>query len=143
MSDAPALSEPLLRFAGARPEDGSRAAVPWRLALALRDYAYACGLKIDRLERSRNRASGSSYILMTDALDRGWIMRVSNHRRGPRQTSHATPHLDLVSLDGTSGLAVGRKLIDAIIADTAPWFDAGATIRPLPQIRRNVRRRRR
>ncbi len=134
--------EPLLRFAGRRPDQGVIAATPFPLAVALRDYAIAQGLAIDKLERSRIRASGSIYLAMTDRARRRWIMRVSSHRR-PRRTNHAVPHVDLISLDGVAGIAIGRRLIDDIIAGNVPWFDPDATVRPLPRTRRNSRIRRR
>lgn len=134
--------EPLLRFAGRRPAEGIRAATPFPLAVALRDYAIARGLAIDKLERSRVRVSGSIYLAMTDRGGRCWNMRVSNHRR-PRRTGHPTPHVDLISLDGVAGIAVGRRLIDDIIAGNVPWFDPAETVRPLPRTRRNSRIRRR
>ncbi len=142
MTTSAAKPEPFLRFAGRRLEDGVSAPAPLQLAVALRDYAMSCGLTIEKLERSRVRISGSIYLVMTEACGRRWIMRLSNHRRG-RRTSHATPHVDLISLDGVAGLRIGRGLIDAIVAGTMPWFDATATVRPLPQVRRNVKRRRR
>lgn len=142
MSAGTDLPEPLLRFAGRRPLDGLAAPTPFRLATALYDYAMAHGLTNGRLERSRVTRSGSIYISMTDSSGRRWKMRVSNHRL-PRRTGHATPHVDLVSLDGVSGIAVGRKLVDAIVAGTVPWFDSDATVRPLAQCRRGSRKRRR
>lgn len=134
--------QPLLRFAGRRPEEGTLAATPFALAVALRDYASAQGLAIDKLERSRVRISGSIYLAMIDRSGRCWNLRVSNHRR-PSRTGHAIPHIDLVSLDGVAGIAVGRRLIDDIIAGTVPWFDPEPTVRPRAQIRRNSRKRRR
>lgn len=142
MTGSTELPKPILRFAGRRPDDGARAPSPWKLAVALRDHAQARGLSIDKLERSRLVASGSIYLSMTEASGRGWIMRVSNHRR-PLRTGHAVPHLDLISLDGVAGLKVGRDLIDAIVAGSLPWFDAEATIRRRPQLRKNARMRRR
>lgn len=134
--------EPLLRFAGRRPDEGVSAVCPFPLAVTLRDYAIAQGLAIGKLERSRVRQSGSIYLVMTDRSGRCWNMRVSNHRR-PRRTNHAVPHVDLVSLDGKAGAAVGRRLIDAIIAGDVPWFDPDATVRPFAKTRRNSRIRRR
>jgi hypothetical protein len=134
--------QPLLRFAGRRPEEGARASAPFPLAVALRDYAIAQGLAIDKLTRSRVAASDSIHLAMTDLAGRCWNMRVSNHRR-PRRTGHAVPHVDLVSLDGVAGIAVGRRLIDEILAGNVPWFDPDETIRPLPRTRRNSRIRRR
>lgn len=142
MTGSAAKPEPFLRFAGRRLEDGVIAPAPLQLAMALRDYAISCGLTIGKLERSRVRISGSIYLSMTEAGGRHWILRVSNHRRG-RRSGHATPHIDLISLDGIAGLRIGRGLIDAIVAGTMPWFDATATARPLPQMRRGVLRRRR
>lgn len=133
--------EPLLRFAGRRPEDGSRVAAPSPLAVALRDYARSRGLTIGRLERSRAKASGSLYLMMVGPDGRRWILRISNHRR-PRRTGHAIPHIDLVSLDGTSGFDVGCTLIDRMIAGALPWFDAEQTIRHLPHSKRRKGMRR-
>lgn len=131
---------PILRFAGRRPDCGGRAPAPWALASALRDHAKACGLTIDRLERSRAAISGSIYLTMADATGRRWIMRISNHRR-PRRTGHAIPHVDIVSLDGVAGLKIGRELIDAIVTGAVPWFDADATARRRAQMRKNARLR--
>lgn len=142
MTGAADQPEPLLRFAGRRPDGGARAPAPWHLAVALRDHAKAHGLTIGKLERSRVTASGSIYLSMIEASGRGWIMRVSNHRSRPR-TGHPLPHIDLVSLDGIAGLKVGRELIDAIVAGNVPWFDADATVRRRPQSRKNARMRRR
>lgn len=133
----PSGAEPraYMRAAGKRPDDDTLAPVPWKLAYALRDHAIAKGLKIDKLERSRARISASLYLTMKDAAGRPWLMRISNHLR-PRRTGHAMPHLDFVSFDGASGLALGCSMIDRIVTGAAEWFDADATVRCLPHTKR-------
>lgn len=135
MKAAPASPRAYMRAAGRRPEDGVFAPVPWKLAYALRDHAQAKGLKIDKLERSRAKISASLYLTMRDAAGRQWRMRISNHLR-PRRTGHAMPHLDFVSFDGSSGLALGCSMIDRIVSGAAEWFDADATVRCLPHTKR-------
>lgn len=87
------------------------------LALALADHAKAAGLRLGRVERSKDASSGSCYLHLFDGGNRPWRIRVSNHRR-PLGLAHAAPHFDLVSIDGTSGLAEAKAVIDRIAAGT-------------------------
>lgn len=87
------------------------------LANALANHARAAGLALRRLERSKDLSSGSCYLQLVDAAARPWTLRVSNHRR-PLGTDHPAPHFDLVSIDGESGLAEAKAIVDRIAAGT-------------------------
>lgn len=129
MTGAADQPQPFSRFVG-RHIGKAPAPAPVQLTLDLRKYAIGVGFTISKISRSRVRASGSFHFEMTAPNGRAWNMRVSNHLR-PRQTGHATPHVDLVTFDGLSGLEVGRALIDQIVAGDVPWFDPAPTVRRL------------
>ncbi len=122
--------QPITKYFGKRPLDGSRAPAPLELAFAVREHAITRGFSVVRMARSRVRLSGSFHLEMTDGRGRQWNVRISEHRR-PTRTDYAIPHVDIVSLDGKTGVAFGRQIVDAIIAGDVPWFDSSATVRRL------------
>ena len=112
-----------------------------RLAMMTSDEARDFGLEViaNRVSRSRGHTI-SRYIELADGDGRRWHLRLSNHYR-PKTSRHAPPHFDLVSLDGSSGLAEIRKFLVAIASGEAEWWDrARCDRKPAPKRRRNNKR---
>lgn len=93
------------------------------LAIRLADHVRRSGL-VPRVEVSKSTISPSRYLHFVDPRGSAWTVRVSNHRK-PRCTGRASPHLDLVSLDGVTGLAAAIGFIDRVISGEIAWFDPG------------------
>lgn len=90
------------------------------LAMKLGTAARELGLAVVSLKASHASGSPSRYLTLRDGGHRHWLIRVSNHRM-PIDSDHALPHLDLVSLDGASGLPEATAYLQRIAAGTAPW----------------------
>lgn len=91
------------------------------LAAAVASEAQRYGLGVVANRASHQRGSPSRYITLRDHAKRHWLIRVSNHRRP--ESRHATPHLDLVSLDGKAGLFPASQCLRSIAEGKARWFD--------------------
>jgi len=92
------------------------------LALAARiaDAAQGLGMTLVSVKSSHAVGSSSRYITLRDSYQRPWLIRVSNHDR-PRSSPHETPHLDLISLDGNSGLPEATDFLRRIMAGDIAW----------------------
>ncbi len=94
-----------------------------RLALNAASEAREFGLRVRVISVSRSIGSQPSrYLHVLDRQCREWCIRIANHYR-PRCSPHAPPHFDLVSFDGSSGLAEVRRFLVAITTGEARWFD--------------------
>lgn len=93
------------------------------LALRLCTAARELGLTVVTLKTSLIPGSPSRYLTLRDAGKRHWLVRVSNHRM-PIKSRGALPHLDLVSLDGVSGLPEASAFLQRIVTGSMPWFNA-------------------
>lgn len=103
-----------------------------KLACAAADRARALGLAAVKFERSTNSLSHSFYLTCRDALDRKWIVRISEHLR-PRRTR--VPQVDVVSRDGLAGREQLLGFVDAIAQGELLWFEADGTETRRPQRR--------
>lgn len=114
----------MLRFVtGCRA--GTAAATPndiLNLALKVSEAAAHCGLTLVCIRASRNPGSCSRYVHLSDRAERPWLVRVSNHRM-PAKNWQPVPHLDLVSLDGQSGLREAAEFLQRVGRGEAAWFD--------------------
>lgn len=98
------------------------------LAIRLADFARKLGMAVGSVQASRVTSSPSRYLTVRDRNGRPWIIRVSNHRK-PDCTGHATPHLDLVSIDGQAGYDEACRVLGRIQAGGIDWFDPKAGVR--------------
>jgi len=103
---------------------GSHSVLAGRIA----DFARDLGYRVGGIEASRCGNSNSRYLTVFDRMARRWIIRVSDHRK-PAVTAHQTPHLDLVSLDGTSGFDEAARYLGMARCGGVEWFDPAATVR--------------
>ena len=110
----------MLRIVAGADAPGAKAAAA-ALALRLVDHARARGLRLVRMEMSRVIDSRSRYLVLGDAQGREWLVRVSNHFL-PRRSGHLEPHVDFVSLDGTSGLDRAEAAIGRIARGEMVWW---------------------
>ena len=95
------------------------------LACAVAEEARGFGFELETIKASRSRnGSPSKYIHLRDRQGRTWLIRVSDHYR-PSASHHVPPHLDLVALDGSSGLAEARGFLARAASGQVEWFDRG------------------
>lgn len=92
------------------------------LATRLGEAAVELGMRVVSIRASRTAGSASRYVTLRDAGERPWLVRVSNHRM-PVNTAQPLPHLDLVSLDGASGLHEAIVFLHRIAMGRAIWAD--------------------
>lgn len=111
-----------------------------KLSTGLASAAQGMGLAIVSNKASRNPTSPSRYLTLRDAGGRKWLIRVSNHRI-PVRNNHPLPHLDLVSIDGASGLSEATAFLRQIATGVATWFDSTDPVHRR-DLKRTHRRRR-
>ncbi|WJY18709.1 hypothetical protein QQS45_00190 [Alteriqipengyuania flavescens] len=130
--------EPVRRVVG-RVESGP-GDLP-RLAAFAAVEARELGFEVGRISVSRSASfSQSRYFTAVDVRGNGWNIRVADHHR-PFSSSYQTPHFDLVSLDGRSGLCALREFLLEIVAGEREWFDLSPTgRRPARKRRCNPKR---
>ncbi|MEA3017747.1 MAG: hypothetical protein QOI38_2469 [Sphingomonadales bacterium] len=90
------------------------------MALALAEYARSRGLAVVSMKASRIRNSDTKHLVLRDARNRRWNIRVSDHFC-PEKTGHERPHFDLVSFDGSSGFEFAIGHVSKIAAGDVPW----------------------
>lgn len=94
-----------------------------RLALEVAAQAREFRLRIGTIRASRaGGAQLSRYLQIFDGKGCDWCLRIANHYR-PRSSPYAPPHFDLISLDGSSGLAEARRFLLSVALDEASWTD--------------------
>lgn len=112
---------------------GARPGALVELALRIRDHAATLGLQPVAFRASRARYSGTRTLELRDGRGRRWLVRVASHPL-PGHTGHEEPHLDLVSLDGRSGLDETCAYLTRISRGEIEWRQPHR--RPCPRARR-------
>ncbi len=111
------------------------------LAIAVAAAAQKHGFRVVAVKSSSVKISASKYIELC-AWDRTWLIRVSDHHR-PSRTWHEQPHLDLVSLDGQSGIGQADLWLAKAAIGQVPWTDPASSEHPPAMKRRNKKKLRR
>lgn len=96
---------------------GALAGLAWTLA----EYARRQGLAVVRIRCSRIRNSSTQHLVLRDATNRHWYIRISDHG-SPAKTGHERPHFDLVTTDGGTGFELAVGFVGGIAVGTAAWW---------------------
>lgn len=116
---------------------------PLSLALVIAQAGRRLGFRVGAVRRSHNPASDSRYIWLHDRGGREWLVRIAGHHM-PICNRQPVPNLNLVSLDGASGLTQAISFLERAIAGSADWHDPRdiGVRQGLKERRRQNRRRR-
>ncbi|WP_336958684.1 hypothetical protein [Sphingobium aquiterrae] len=104
---------------------GAGHATPCQILMTAIDVAREAkrrGIGVLSIRSSHSRGSSSRYVWMADKSGRRWLVRVSNHRRPPAPHKDM-PNIELVTLDGVSGMPELCAWLDTIAAGDALWTD--------------------
>lgn len=107
---------------------GTGTAAPGAIAsliVAVRGLAVSRGMQLQAVKRSRCSGSPSAYMQLLDKRGRLWLVRISNHYR-PHRSKSPAPHIDLVSIDGTSGLHEMSALLARVADGQIEWHPIDA-----------------